>query len=170
MARRCLRWPIRWKELARTVGSESVGLWFESLHCYQIFLKGSSPSVAGTLFHIFLSRPIETTIQTVGIQLPVLHPRFAASQILHLQTSVFTLCVIVWIPDMFGLGFLSDDFTHLEIWGIAPFGQVLGWFSQEYTGFYPPISASCWPTWPCAICCLVVSTRAPAWHPGRLSR
>ena len=53
-------------------------------------------------------------------------------------------CVLLWLPGLRGLGFLSDDFTHLETWGLPPVAEILKWFSQEYTGFYRPLTALLW--------------------------
>ena len=60
------------------------------------------------------------------------------------ELSIIIGFTILWIPGFRGMYFLSDDFTHLQIWGVAPLNDVFKWFFNEYTGFYRPLTALLW--------------------------
>jgi len=50
----------------------------------------------------------------------------------------------LWIPSLRDTYFLSDDFVHLEDWGLPPLSQTWTWFYREYAGFYRPLTALWW--------------------------
>ena len=57
---------------------------------------------------------------------------------------ILTAAAALWVPGFRGMYFLSDDFTHLEVWGVTPLSDVGQWFFREYTGFYRPFTALLW--------------------------
>jgi len=54
------------------------------------------------------------------------------------------LASILWLPNIQGGYFLSDDFIHLVDWCLPPFADIWQWFYREYAGFYRPMTALFW--------------------------
>jgi len=50
----------------------------------------------------------------------------------------------LWLPGLRDTYFLSDDFVHIEDWGLPPLSETWTWFYREYAGFYRPLTALWW--------------------------
>jgi len=61
-----------------------------------------------------------------------------------IELTIILTGAAAWLPGIMDLYFLSDDFYHIETWGLPPLAQTFRWFYTEYVGFYRPLTALLW--------------------------
>ena len=69
---------------------------------------------------------------------------YSRRRILQREVLLLLLGASLWIPSLRNAYFLSDDFVHLDDWGVPPLSQTWTWFYSEYAGFYRPLTALWW--------------------------